>query len=395
MQYFYYRDQKEEPLNDMGMDLYNSLKFAKDGTYQKYVAIYPPLNYLVYLPIAKIVPDLPSEGAETYKGIKDVRTTQSSLMVFMYFTICEIFLLLCILLSISCSNYQICNNEKRKIVLALCIIFSGPVVYAAERGNNIFLVVFLLGAFFLWNHDKRKVFRELALVCLVGAAVLKLYPVFFGLILLKDKRWHDIFKCIIYGLAMFFIPFVFWGGIGEVPLYFETMFNFVGKSGSGLEFLRIDLDSILQTILNIFSMSTWEIANWKELFVKIVLIIVGAICCVSKSEWRSCLAVTLLSVLFSKYKFYYAAMLYWLPVCLFLREKEYRKRDYLYALAFVFVLAMFPYDIRTFFPTSLTHTAKPYSMNILITCIGEVFLLLLLFVDFFQTSILAFFKKKF
>lgn len=393
MQYLYFRNSIKNPLNNLGMDFYNSLLFAEHGTYQTVIAIYPPLNYLLYLPLAKCVPEIVQQGIKDIGSMGSFISTQSSLMLFLYVTMGEIILLEYILLSLL-KGYGL-GKSKRKLnmLVAVGIFFSGPVIHAAERGNNAFWITFLVGCFFLWYHSESKIRRKIAIFSLVVASTLKFYPVFFGIILLKERKWKDILKCFLYGCILFFVPFLFFGGIEGIIAYFQLFFTFVNKNGSGAEFLRIDLDNILQTFLIVSNTFPVYFNEYKSIVKIIILAFIAINAYASKSTWRTCLSLTLFCVLFPSFNFYYAAMLYWIPACLFITSNEKRKRDYIYAIAFFLVLAAFPYDISSIITPVLTRTSSPYYMSVITTGIGEIIFLLLLFSDFYTDVISLYIKR--
>ena len=59
--------------------------------------------------------------------------------------------------------------------------------------------------FFVFNYNSENtVIRNLALLSLAIATGLKLYPVFFGLLLLNKKHKEDAVKAIVYDVALFY-----------------------------------------------------------------------------------------------------------------------------------------------------------------------------------------------
>ena len=77
----------------------------------------------------------------------------------------------------------------------------------------VYLVLVLLIAFLLMRDSEKKVNREIALICLACAAGLKIYPALFGVLYIKEKRFKEAVRAIIYGVLIFFLPYIFFGGI--------------------------------------------------------------------------------------------------------------------------------------------------------------------------------------
>ena len=112
-------------------------------------------------------------------------------------------------------------------------------IYLIERGNIIVLVLPLL-LYFVNEYDSDvKYKRHLAYICLAISVAIKIYPVFFGLLLLKKKKnFKKILLCIFYGAVFFFVPFIFVGGFSQLGvlihniLYTSSMF---GSKGFGFK----------------------------------------------------------------------------------------------------------------------------------------------------------------
>ena len=84
--------------------------------------------------------------------------------------------------------------------------------------------------------NKNKILREIGLISLAIATSIKIHPVVFGLMLLFDKRWAEAKRCIIYGVLIFFVPFLCFGGFSEFTVLLSNLTNasnFLGSIGHG------------------------------------------------------------------------------------------------------------------------------------------------------------------
>lgn len=99
-----------------------------------------------------------------------------------------------------------------RLLLAFFLAASFPVLFLIERGN---LVILCLAALLLFsqNYDSHNAMaREVGLFALAVATALKIYPLLFGLPLIRERRWRDIAHAAAYALLLFLIPSFFFGG---------------------------------------------------------------------------------------------------------------------------------------------------------------------------------------
>lgn len=117
---------------------------------------------------------------------------------------------------------------KSLAYLLISVFCFGPFVYTFGRGNNIISVAVLVLIFFwLYNNEKWWA-RELGNLALAGAVAIKIYPAILLLFFLKDHKWLDLVKTLVYSLILIFIPFLFIeGGFGNIKHIWNnfTMFN--------------------------------------------------------------------------------------------------------------------------------------------------------------------------
>ena len=105
----------------------------------------------------------------------------------------------------------------------MAFVSSPAYVFMLERGNIVILSLLFL-MFFVFNYNSENmVIRNLALLSLAIATGLKLYPVFFGLLLLNKKHKKDAVKSIVYGVALFILPFAVTGGIQNIAKMLQNI----------------------------------------------------------------------------------------------------------------------------------------------------------------------------
>ena len=117
-----------------------------------------------------------------------------------------------------------------KILMPFIFLFSYPFwSFAFERGNPvIYAMLFLYAGLAMRDHTNKTV-RELSLICIAVAAGFKIYPAIFGLLWIKEKRYKESLRLLLYGILLFFVPFVFFGGLQGLADYVQSFFRYLGK----------------------------------------------------------------------------------------------------------------------------------------------------------------------
>ena len=183
-------------------------------------ACFPPLAYLMYGFLARLV-GYQAEDPSDPTGSQNVG--QNLTIFVLYNIICIVLLLYAVSLFIKKKGFV------QQILFPTLLIFSYPVLFSSvQRGNSVLLVAILLSIALAWKDDPSKVKRESAMILIAVCAGLKIYPAVFGLLYLKEKRWKEAVRLLIYGAVLFFLPFVFFGGTAAVSSFFKTVFSLYG-----------------------------------------------------------------------------------------------------------------------------------------------------------------------
>ena len=213
--------------DDVFMDFFNSVNncgFAYDA-YDEFGVIYPPLVVLFYKATSLLFP--------AKLAAQEIKASSLGMIIFTIYTVA------CVMLLIKCIKKYKIGNGLDKFLFAVSMFLSVPMIFLLERGNILILVISLLFVF-LYGYDSEKAStRHLAYICLAIAVSIKLYPVVFGLLLLrKKKNFKNIAWCVFYGIIFFFVPFIFIGGFSQLfvliknILYTSSMF---GNKGYGFK----------------------------------------------------------------------------------------------------------------------------------------------------------------
>lgn len=185
------------------------------------MACFPPLAYLLYGFLARLggyYADDPADmSSHDYVG--------HNMTVFLLYNIFCI-----VLLVYACSLYIKKKGFVNQVLFPSLLIFSYPIAFSSiQRGNSVLLVAPLIAIALAWRNDESKVKREFAMILIAICAGLKIYPAVLGLLYLKEKRWGEAVRLVIYGAVLFFVPFVFFGGFEGIKSFFGIVFALYGE----------------------------------------------------------------------------------------------------------------------------------------------------------------------
>lgn len=186
-------------------------------------APFPPLSYIFYHLLFLINPFSASVELQSWTIARD---NYPNLIIFI-----AIEIVLCLLFVYSLYLFNKSSFGKRKsLIFALLILLSIPFLFGAiERGNIIILVISLILLAIYFKDKNDKLYNELALIMIAIAASIKVYPAIIGLLYIKEKRYKEAFKLIVYGLLFFIVPFIFVGGIKGLLQYVAVLLKFTNS----------------------------------------------------------------------------------------------------------------------------------------------------------------------
>jgi hypothetical protein len=92
--------------------------------------------------------------------------------------------------------------RERLLYVLLVFLLNYPMLFALDRGNlDLYVLVFI--TFFLFNYSaSNSTVRSLAVVSLSIAIALKIYPVLFAIIYLKDRRYRELILAACYTMLL-------------------------------------------------------------------------------------------------------------------------------------------------------------------------------------------------
>ena len=310
--------------DDVFMDFFNSVVDCSGDAYGESGVIYPPLVVLFYK-FCSMFFNIDSMKAS------EVRETSLGMIIFVCFTIVSYILFAKLI-------YKYKNGSfANKSLFAFFTLFSFPMIYLIERGNIIVLVLALL-LYFVNEYDSDvKYKRHLAYICLAISVAIKIYPVFFGLLLLKKKKnFKNILLCIFYGAVFFFVPFIFVGGFSQLGvlihniLYTSSMF---GSKGFGF---KVSISNTFSLFGHVFNhVRLFETAGTVFLIITVLAGLFLILFNKWNEDWKIYAVISLIIILVPGFSYIYSVAYMIIPLLFFLNKKEIKWIDYIYSLLFI------------------------------------------------------------
>jgi hypothetical protein len=236
------------------------------------------------------------------------------------------------------------SSELRRYAMAFCFLFlmSYPFIYAVDRGNIVLLILPLCLIFLLGYRSENKTVRYISYVALAIAVSVKIYPIFLGLLLIRERNWRETGLCVALGLIFFFVPFLFTDG--NIAILIENIQIHIGSYTSGPTGF-----TLMHQVLNVVVGSSLPAATvlalgyilTAVLFIPMILIIVYD----KKAKDWEVIALAMCMAFFGPAVavMQYMLVLLALPFIFFLRsEKELSKQNLLFVIIFIVGLAPLP-----------------------------------------------------
>lgn len=261
-------------------------------------------------------------------------------------------------------RHQGTYSSAEPLLLTLCVLCSGAMVFALERGNSVVNVLAMLLLAFALRDSRTAWKRELALVLIAVAAGFKIYPCIFGLLYLFEKRYREAVRLLIYGVLVFFVPFLWFGGL-------EGFQQFLLNQQAIQSSMRSDYFTSIPSIASYLSAEFgWNVAVTQPLGQVIAAIfglLLAAAIVLQRKLWLRVMLMVSLFTLVPGWSAEYMAIYMILPFVLFYCEERNARTETLYAALFACVLILLPFSAPLAWHT-------PQSVNMLV-CFGALYLL--------------------
>ena len=319
---------------------------------------YLPLTYLLLYPFSRFAHVSNTDLVDTYSNPRCI------LAVTYFITITTVLFLH--------SCYCFCKKNKISLIVLLPLLFSRLFIYNMDRLNFIIVSVSCVLYFLSFYDSENKVKRYFALSMICFASVMKIYPVFFGILLIKEKRYKDILYCLIFGLFVSFAPFLFFkGGFNNIPILINNLSYYSEYPGN--QFLKIVYRLLFDKDMPRL------IIRFNRIFLYFLLIVAFIISILSKNKMYTLFFVFCLMFFTGNITARYFP-LFLVPVLIFYFNTENRFPVFIDILLFIYLFMLFVPLIISF---------GGYELNSLMVAPFTFFVMLVLMIDFFRDNCLA------
>ena len=245
---------------------------------------------------------------------------------------------------------RLCEKYHVKKFNLLIFLFSSSFIFTLERANSIFLSASLVNYFLVYYDHVSAKLRYFALMCICLAATLKGYPVLFGLLLLREKRFKDILFCIVFTTIIAFVPFMFMergfdnlSKMVENTGYNNASYIYAYKYMFGLH----KLVYVVCQYLQLKALEIEQIISRTRIVETSLALLSFVLVLAEKRFYRQCLLIVCSILLLPINSGFYCS-LYLLPVIIiFFSQRECSVMDYFMMLLFCLVInplqVMVPY----------------------------------------------------
>ena len=358
------------------MDFFNSIYDAQqENPYTIRGVIYPPLTYLYYRFWGLLLP--PHKSTRGMDGTVIWRNSQAGILSALLMTTLTVLLLY--------RTFLQASKEKsilQKTVLWI-ILGSVPFWFVYERGN-LALQTLLFLAYFVNNYRSENRFKkELALISLAIAVSFKIYPVVFGVLLILNKQYKESFRCIIYGILIFFLPFLVFGGMESFPVMLSNISNTSLKMAQrGLGY-KVNIDNTLS-----FLTEPFQLQPSPALSIATKLILLACMLFVllfTKKDWQRYMVLSAVMMIFPGFSYTYTLIFAAIPLCFFILEKpKTTLMNLLFSLLFLGMFAPFPFggpELFKYAPKPSPLFKYPLNLTTVISSLSLLGILLLISID--------------
>lgn len=314
---------------DTGMDFFHSIEYVNGREpYRLFNTLYPPLANLFFYCLLQFIPQSvtslwPQDFGQSVamRGTNlDLRVQQAPFLLFLMFIMVTAVLLVFLLTAVMRGRGTASGN-----LAAFCMVLGPGALFAIERGNLLFLSVPLTLFFVRYRNSDNRLLRELSLLALAAAAGMKLYPAFFGVLLLRDRQYVRAARAVLYGVLSVALPALcFKEGLSAIGMWLSVVFGF-SSGESSMPWVGLGFSSILHRIalyLHIHLDSSWfSIAG----YIVALLMLLSSV--IMKKQWQAMLTITVAMILFQPQGSYILSFVCIPLACFLAAEDRFSKEN--------------------------------------------------------------------
>ncbi len=343
--------------SDFFMDFFNSAYYGIDLPYTKHSVIYPPLVTAVYAWIGDICARFVEFAPNDTIGYQ-LRNSQMGMMALMLSSAIA-------LSGLALISRRAHEGTRNDTAVMLLLLSSFPVVYALERGNSILFTVLFVLVFILGYRSENRYVRYMSYVALGLSVGIKVYTVFFGLLILRDRNYREMSIALSIVMLVFMVPFLLTDG--SVYNFYTNAFSYTGSIGDSdgsfysiRDFLNFFRDYASVSVLRAVQLALYAIMY--------LILLLAALLCGGLRRWQfltlACCAITLGVGTSTTYNY----CLFIIPLLFFLHEeKAFEGMNRVYVILFAMMFVWLPaFSAGTIAFVKVIHTIPAFILQILV-----------------------------
>jgi len=291
---------------------------------QGYNASLPPLAYIILYPFALIAgSSVPAGMTNTLRGIV-------SLCLFYVITLP----VLCYLIF----NLLKGKPKNKKFIFLIFSLISFPVLFLLLSPDFLIIALIFLLFFINFYKSENKTLKELSLVGLSLAAVTNIYPIFFIIILIREKRFFDCLKVLLYSLILFFLPFlIFEGRLSNFNSFINQAVNFASHTSSNS--YDVSIYNSIKMIFGFFGIDNYQLCKNISLIISLSIAALSIISTFFLSKyWKVLLSLALICITIPTVSFAFS-LVFLIPSIAYFFIEEKSKLDIIFAVLFLILFS--------------------------------------------------------
>ncbi len=346
------------------MDFFNSIQYG----------IHPYVNKVIYPPFINAVFALFGKITEPLKDVlvpSQYRFTVQGIISFFLFSLTEA------IVCFAAIKTMPGLSKKEKIFLSTILLFTEPFIFCLERGNCILLSYALTLIFVNTYRDKDTTKKILGIVCLAMAVGIKIYPVFFGLLLIRERDWKAAALAILIGSVVMFVPFIFFAPEDRsISLWISNIVNCSEKFQMDGYGFKVNLSNTLKVLESYLNIETDRLST------VLICLVTLANCLIvifdkKIDDWKTYMLLSLILILIPSFSYTYTMIFVSIPFFYFLISNS---EDLLYIPLYISSFVIVPLSNQfSFFKIINENVKYPYGLTNALESISllmfEIFLL--------------------
>lgn len=301
---------------------------------------YPPLAIAVLYPFALICKGVFARYANQVLTVDELTSrvvlhAEFWVAMILFFVICSAAVIL-----IVTYEYRLTPTESLK--LGTIILLCAPFAYAIMRGNTIYFAMIFLLLFLVLRKSRRAVMRELGYVCLALAGLIKIYPLFFGVFLLHEKKLWASVRIGIYTVVGFLLSLFLFGGMDDLLPFVNNLGGFMSNGLRLIAGNNLSLTSLLYKLFYLFSPAVADgnvFGTVNLVLIALVFAVAVVTAVYTRSDFSRFVIASSVVILIPSISYFYVLIFTFLPFMEFLKGYDSMPvlKQRLYTVLFLFI----------------------------------------------------------